>query len=189
MKIQKTLIALTLLVAVAAHAQSKKELVQKVLLLQQPGIEQLARQLTEQPAAQMLQQAGMALNGVPAEKREAAGKAIQDEARKYAEQSVPLIRDRAIKLAPTTIGAVLEEKFSEDELKQLVAWFESPVNKKYAQTVPTMNEALLKKLVEEGKPLVDPKLLAMDANIRKILEGAGAGKSSAPPATKGKTGK
>ena len=70
---------------------------------------------------------------MPPEKREAIGKQIEAEVKKYVEEAYPLVRERALKLAPTTIGAVLEEKISEDELKQLIAWLESPTNKKYQQ--------------------------------------------------------
>jgi len=62
--------------AVLAFAQAtpKKELVQKLLTLQQPGIEQVARGLVERPAMQMMQEAGMVLQRqIPPEKREALG--------------------------------------------------------------------------------------------------------------------
>ena len=121
--------------AALAHAQlaasappaspAKKELVQKLMVLQQPGIENLARTLVEQPAVQMMQEAGRALRQVAPEKREALGKTIEADVKKYVEESVPLVRDRALKLAPSTIGASLEEKFNEDELRQLVAWLRS----------------------------------------------------------------
>lgn len=150
----------------------KKELVNKLLQLQQPGIETIARQLAEQPAAQMMQQAGQALQGIPESKRETTGKAIESEVRKYVNEAVPLVQQRAVKLAPTVTGPMLEEQFSEDELKQLVAWFESPVNKKYSQAVPGLNEALVRKLIDEAKPAVDPKLETLETSVRKLLEDA-----------------
>ena len=68
----------------------------------------------------MMQAAGQrAAAQVPADKREAIGKAIEADVKKYVEEATPLVRERAVKLAPSTIGAVLEEKFTEDELKQL----------------------------------------------------------------------
>ena len=125
------------------QAPAKKDLVQKLLQLQQPGIEQLARGLVERPAARMMQEAGVVLQTqVPPEKREAIGKAIEADVKKYVDDATPLVRDRAIKLAPSTIGAMLEEKFTEDELKQIIAWFESPVNKKYQQVGAEMQQRL-----------------------------------------------
>ena len=35
-------------------------------------------------------------------------KQVEAEVRKYIDESVPLVRDRAIKIAPTTIGPILE---------------------------------------------------------------------------------
>jgi hypothetical protein len=46
---------------------------------------------------------------------------------------------------------VLEEKFTEDELKQLIAWLESPVNKKYQQLAPEMSNSLGQKLAAESR--------------------------------------
>ena len=125
--------------ASAAASPAKKELVQKLLVLQQPGIEGMASNIVERDAMGMLQEAGQVLQQqVPPEKRDAVGKAIQADVKKYVEDATPIVRDRAVKLAPSTIGAMFEEKFTEDELKQLIAWLESPVNKKYGQMVPEM---------------------------------------------------
>jgi hypothetical protein len=174
-----------LLLAVAALAQAqttsspaKKELVAKLLQLQQPGIEMAARGIVERPAAQMMQEAGRVLQTqVPAEKREAIGKAIETDVKKYVEEAYPPVRERAVKLAPATLGAALEEKFTEDELKQLVAWFESPVNKKFQQASGDMQKNFMQQLVSEARPLVEPKLQALEQKVRAAL---GAPEAAAP---------
>ncbi len=170
----KKLFALTLLaLSVAAHAEvsaAKKELVAKVLQLQQPAIETVARALTERPAALMMQQAGLALQTrIAPEKREAIAKEIQADLKKYVDDAVPLVRQRALKLAPTTIGAVLEEKFSEEELTQLIAIIESPVNRKFLQLGGEMQKALGDKLVAEMQATIDPKVKALEQSITKRL--------------------
>jgi len=148
---------------------AKKELVQKILVLQQPEIENVARSIVERPAAQMMQEAGLAMQRqVPPDKREAMGKAIEAEVKKYVEEAYPLVRERAVRLAPSTLGAALEEKFSEDELKQLLAWLESPVNKKF-QTLGPVRNAFVQKVLAESVAAVDPKVGALDARIRVIL--------------------
>jgi hypothetical protein len=167
-------LAAALAVAGGAHAQTKKELVQKVLQLQQPSIEGMARSLAERPAAVMLQQAGQLLQArVAPDKREALAKDLQAEARKYADEAVPLARERANKLAPSTIGTLLEEKFSEDELKQVIAWMESPVNRKFQQLMPEMEQGLGQKLTAELSPALDPKIQKMEQAMRKRFEAAG----------------
>ncbi len=183
MKLNPLLAALLLGACVAAHAQStaspaKKELVQKLLALQQPGIEVAARGIVERPAAVMLQEAGRVLQTqIPADKREPIGKTIEADAKKYVEETYPPVRERALKLAPTTLGPALEEKFTEDELKQLIAWFESPVNKKFQQASVEMQNNFMQKLVAEARPVVEPKLQALEQKVRTAL---GAPAAAAP---------
>ncbi len=194
---KRLMMAALLSSAALAHAQTtpaasatpaspaKKELVQKLLVLQQPGIEQVARGLVERPALQMMQEAGQVLQRqIAPDKREAIGKQVEADVKKYVEEATPLVRERAIKLAPTTIGPILEEKFSEDELKQLIAWLESPINKKYAQIGPEMQTAFVQKLVVDARPVVDPKLQALDAKVRSTLGLPAPGAASAPAASR-----
>lgn len=184
MKFKRLLGALLLCGCALAQAQTpaaspaKKELVQKLLTLQQPGIENAARSLVERPAAQMMQEAGRVLQTqIPADKREAIGKSIEADAKRYVEEALPPVRERALKLAPTTLGATLEEKFTEDELKQLIAWFESPVNKKFQQASVEMQNNFMQKLVAEARPVVEPKLQALEQKVRTAL---GAPAAAAP---------
>jgi hypothetical protein len=162
--------------AASAQGTTKKELVQRVLQAQQSEIEVVSRSIVERPAARMMQEAGMAIQRqVPVEKREAIGKAIEAEVRKFIDESYPLVRERALRLAPTTIGAVLEEKMTEDELRQLVTWLESTTNKKFQQLGPDMRNSFIQKVLTESQPVVDPKIQTLDARIRVIL--------GLPPAT------
>lgn len=164
--------------AQTASSPAKKELVQKLLALQQPEFEQVARGIVQQPAMQIMQQVGPVLqNQVPADKREAAAKTIEADVRKYVDETYPLVRERALKLAPTTVGAVLEEKFSEDELKQLIAWYESPVNRKFQQAGQEIRGTFLQKLAPEARSVMEPKLQALEPRIRAAL---GAPPAAAP---------
>lgn len=157
-------------VAQAESSPTKKELITKVLTLQQPAIEQAAQSLAERPAAQMMQQAGMVMQSkVAADKREAVAKEIEADVKKYVDEVVPLVRARAVKIAPATIGALLEEKFSEDELKQLIAIIESPVNRKFLAMGAEMQKALLNQLVTETQSAIEPKVKALEQAIGKRL--------------------
>jgi len=168
----------------AAPTQSspaKKELVQRLLRLQQTDVEGFARTVVERPAAQMMREAGLALQqqAAPQEKREAAARAIEAEVKKYVEEAYPIVRDRALKLAPSTIGAVLEAKMTEEELRQLVAWLESPTAKKYQSLAVDLRNTFSQKLVAEMPAVLDPKLIALDGKIRVILGVPPAGAPSA----------
>lgn len=176
--------------AAAQTSPAKKELVQRLLKLQQGDIEAFARSVVERPAAQMMREAGLALQqqSGPQEKREAAAKAIETEVRKYVEDAYPIVRDRALKLAPSTIGTVLETRMTEEELKLLLAWLESPTAKKYQQLGGELRNNFSQKLVAEMPAVLDSKLQALDGRIRTILgvapAGAAAPAPAAPPPTR-----
>jgi uncharacterized protein len=167
-----------------ASSPAKKELVQRFLRAQQSDIEGAARSLVEQPAAAMMREAGLALQQqqTPPEKFQQIGKQIEAEVKKYVDEALPLVRDKALKIAPTTIGAALEAKMSEDELKQLVAWLESPAAKKFQQVASESRNEFLQQVRTEAGPLVQPKLVALDGRIRAIL-GVGPAGGPSPPAT------
>ena len=156
-----------------ASSAAKKELVTRLLKLQQPGLEGLARQVAEQPAAQLLNQAGAALpTRVAADKQESVAKEIQADVKKYADEAVPVVRASALKLAPSTVGAVLDKEFTEDELKQIVAiqeTLESPVYIKYRSKSDDMQKALLEKLIPDTKGAIEPKVRALEQTIGKRL--------------------
>lgn len=175
-----TLAATLVATSVGAQAQSKKDLVAKVLQLQQPGIESTARNLAEQPALMLLQQASIALRArVPEDKREAVAKDIQAETKKYVDSTVPALRESAVKAAPTTIGPILEREFSEAELKQLIAILESPVNRKFQSLGGEMQRALSEKLVADSRASIEPKLRNLQQAVGDKINAA-AGPAPAP---------
>jgi hypothetical protein len=177
--LNKTTIALALALALpfaAAQTPSqpsspaKKELVARILKVQQPGIEGMARTLVEQPAFELLGNAASALpSRVPKDKQDAVAKDIQGDVQKYLAEAVPLVQARAVKLAPGTIGALMEEKFSEDELKQVVAIIESPVYGKFQRMGDAMQKVLVEKLVAETRPTIEPKVRALEQSVAKRL--------------------
>ena len=165
-----------------ASTSAKKDLVAKVLQAQKPGVELMARRVVEQPALQMMQQAGQVIQQrVPADKREATFRDVQAEARKYVDETYPKVRDQANALAPTTVGQVLEEKLTEDELRQVLAVFESAAWRKYQGLSGEMEKALMDKLVPQARPVVETNARALQQTLGRRLEAAvGAGAASAP---------
>ena len=181
------------LVAIAGQSQAqgtasaaKKELVQKVITLQQPTFEGLARTLVEQPVQMLGQQASAMLqNRVAAEQRDAVAKDVQAEFNKYGDEVGPIVRDRAMKLAPGTVGPILEEKLSEDELKQVVAALESAGFRKFMSLGPEMQRTLAQKLSSELQPQIEPKIRAMEQAVSKRLTAAAGPAGGAKPAASG----
>ncbi len=182
MKIHSYVAAALLVAAVSAGAQtpaassagsSKKDLIQKILQLQQGAVENMARQLVEAPAGQLMQQAGPALQQrIAADKREAVAQEIQGDLRRYVDETLPVVRDRATKLAPVTLTPILEEKLSEDELRQVLQTMQqmdSPAYRKYLQLGGDMQRALGEKIIAETRSQVEPKVQALQASVAKRL--------------------
>ena len=183
---KKILIATILVLPVfAAQAQStptKKALVLRILKVQQVGIEAIGRTLAERPALEILDRAGDVLNSrVAPEQREAISNGIQADVKAYLDDAVPLVRDRAVKLAPSTIGAVMEEKFSEEELKQVATFLESPAYNKYQQLSGDMQKVLLEKLLADTRGTIEPKVTALDQAVGRRLGITGARPGASAP--------
>ncbi|HWP13369.1 MAG TPA: hypothetical protein VNN06_16240 [Ramlibacter sp.] len=188
--LKKSIFTLAVMVAATTAAQAqaqaqsttaKKELVARILKVQQPGIEATARGLVEQPAVELM---GSAANALPArvakDKQDAVAKEIRADVQKYVDDAFPVVRDRAVKLAPGTIGALLEEKFTEDELKQVVSIMESPAYTKFQRMADEMQKVLVDKVVADTRATVEPKVRTLEQTIAKRL-----GVSSAPPPAAG----
>ena len=107
-------IALLLLSAAGAQAQNegKKELVQKMLQLQRPGIETLARTMAEQPAAvEMPAAAGLSAERAVAAHRRLASRLVEAAPAVLAAARVSADggpRRARIRLATTAVASVIE---------------------------------------------------------------------------------
>ena len=168
--------------APAPSSPAKKELVQRVLKLQQSGIERLATAMTEEPAVVLVERASMMIAAnVPKERQEAISKEIQADVQKYLKDTVPQVRKSAQQLAPSTIGAVLESKFSEEELSQVVAVMESPAYAKYQQLSGEMQQTLQARLVDDTRATVEPRVQALEKTLGDRLRVA---TQASAPATK-----
>lgn len=171
--------------SMAAMAQDKATLIKQFIDIQRPGIESLARGLVEQSSAPIAQAGSQYLQTqVPEAKRESAAKAADTELKKYFDDAYPIVRDKALQLAPGALTPLLEQSFTEDELKQLLAWINSPLSKKYQDLNPKMQTALTEKLVADTRATIEPKMRSLDENVAKALgaptEAPAQGSAKAP---------
>jgi hypothetical protein len=181
------ILALAAAACTTVHAQStpaKKEAIARILKVQQAGMDGLARDLLAEPAEKLLQQAGHAIARLPADKQEAAARDVQADARKFVDDNAALVRDRAIQLSPSTVGALLEEKFSAEELKQIADTLESPVFQRFQALGPQMQQVLVQKVVTDTRPQIEPKLHALEDRVAKRLGVPPANRAA--PAANGK---
>ena len=166
------------LIALPAHAD-KREQILRLPIAQKQALDGLASDITQAPARQLMGQfVQPAIGLVPPEKREAAGQQIDAELQKYQDSATPMVKASANKVGPAAVASVLEDKFTEEELKQLGAMLDSPVLKKYQGIIPELQKTLIEKVSNDARPQVDPKLQALQDNIRKIIDSASGGKLS-----------
>lgn len=188
--VQAGFVAAALLVSPIAFAQkadssnAKKDLIARILKLQQPAIEALTIGVLSRPVNELAAKAAPQLGRVPEAKREAVAKQIDTDLRKFMEDNGTALVDKGKVLVPQTMGVALDEKFTEDELKQLVAWLESPVSKKFAESAQDLQAIYTKKLIDDNGKQLDEKFQALQANVAKQLGMDGPAAPAAKPAPK-----
>jgi hypothetical protein len=156
--------------AAAVVSPAKKQLVAKVLDILKPGIDNLANSLAAAPALNLRQQLGQVLQQrVAPERREALARDLEADLRKFVDETGPMMRDRAWKLAPSTMGTLFEERFTEEELRQLVVMLESPLYRKYHGMGNDFQRALGDKLLAETRPSVEPRWKALEQTVMRRL--------------------
>lgn len=166
-----------------ATSEAKRQLIARVLTLQQAGIAGAAAALVEQSLQGVVQGGSQLLQRLPADQREPTARQMDAEVRKYREEVGPAVRERAIRIAPGLLGPRLDANFSEEELRQLVAMLESPINRKYQQIAPELSGELTRGLVAESRPLLEPRLRALGERLSSLLGLPPPGGSAAPPPT------
>lgn len=155
----------------AAIPASKQPLVDRVLALWH--VENVAIQMVQRPAADALEQAHIALQGrVTGAKQDATMKQIAVDVQKYIDEATPIARDNATRIKASTLGPLLAQNFSEEELRQLIALLESPVKSKFEQLVPQMERAYGQRIAETSRAAIDPKLKAMTESVGTKLRAA-----------------
>ena len=155
--------------SMAEPSPAKKALIDRIVALQQQGAENMANGLVQAPLSQLAQQLRGVIQQVPAEKREATAKALEAELKKFAEENVPYLKDKISKAVPGTTSALLDERFNEDELKQILAWAESPVSQKFGLANVELQKAVAQKVMAEAAPTLDGRLKTLQASLAKQL--------------------
>lgn len=158
---------------------ASRENAQKLLAIQQSTLDAVARGLVENPVRQLLSSAETVLRArVPADKREAAARQIQDAARKYMDDTLPVARRRAADLAQQLLLPQIEQKFSDEEIRQIVVFYESPVAKKMQTVLPDINKVLAERLLSDMRGELQERIKLLDQQMSAAL-----GLNLSPPAS------
>ncbi|WP_426321971.1 DUF2059 domain-containing protein [Pseudoduganella sp. R-43] len=150
---------------------AKQELVNRVLQLWHP--ETIGESMLQAPVGDAVQQARAVLQGrVSPEKRDAALKEIVADARQFMDENKPLAQASAQKLVGTTVAPMLAERFTEEELRQIITILESPVKKKFEGMVPELQKKLGEGVAADTRAVMDPKLQELQQRIGMRLRSA-----------------
>ena len=149
----------------------KQELAQQILT--RLNIDNIGETMLSAPVSNALQQARGLLQGrVAAEKRDATMSELSGQARKFMDEVGPITRASADKLIPTTVRPLLAERFSEDELRQILAILDSPVRKKFEAMLPELQKKLGESVAADTGAVVNPKLKGLQEDIGLRLRSA-----------------
>lgn len=152
-----------------AAAQSKAELVDRLIQLQRPA-EAVTVELVRTDASVLLSEAGVALQArVPADKRDAVADAIRTDVRKYVDTMLPEVRKIAEEQVKAKWAPVLAERFTEAELKQLIAWVESPLYRKHQELMPQLYGSLHEAVLGDVRTKLSPQIERVRTEIDQQL--------------------
>ncbi len=155
----------------AAVSPAKQALVDQVLKLWNP--DNIGQSMLQVPVADAVQQARAMLQGRAApEKREAAMTDIINEAKAFMADATPITKASADKLILAKIAPLLAERYTDEELRQLIAILESPVKKKFEAMLPEMQKTLGEGVAADTRAVIDPKLQGLKEKIGLRLRAA-----------------
>lgn len=157
--------------AVAQTVDPKLEWATKAVAVQQgPELERLVNQLAESSSQGIVQSWGDKLRSdVPKDKVEQTTQSLNTELKKYNDDAVKIISGKVNKASTDSLIPVYMARFSLDELKQLVAFFESPAVKKYQSAAPELGNIFVNQLVMETRVDVNARAKQFDEAAAKIV--------------------
>ena len=162
-------VASTLIIASAAHAQAadaeKQKLIDQLLVHFHPEARVLG--LVQQHGLAALQQSSIALQTahVSQDRKDKTMSEIQVDVQKYIDTTMPAATASAKKLTGPAVSPLLLQNFSVDELRQLLAFYENPVKEKFEKLVPQMEAAVGQRVQADIAPLVDKNAKVMTESV------------------------
>ncbi|MGB3069771.1 MAG: DUF2059 domain-containing protein [Ottowia sp.] len=157
--------------AAAQNNDAKRALAQKISQIQQKADSgAMAEQLTASAVQPLIASWSERLDETvpPARQKEVRDK-LDVELKKFAETSRKSIEGQIAKSADAALVPMLMEKLSEDEMKTIIAYLESPAAAKFLALGPDATTAWAKKVVEATRPTVESAAKTFDAAATKIV--------------------
>ena len=178
--------SLALSLSVGSHAQTadpKLEWATKAVALQQgPELERLVSQLAESSSQNIVQSWGAKMRSdVAKDKVEQTAQSLNAELKKYNDDVTKIISSKVSKAGADSLIPVYMSRFSLDELKQLVAFFESPAVKKYQAAAPELGNVFVNQLIMETRADVNARAKQFDDAAAKIVGATPKAPAAAAP--------
>lgn len=124
------------------------------------------------------------LEKMPAARQKVAIDQLDVELKKFNDDVVRLIKTRNERISLDVLVPAYSERFTADELKQLVAFLESPVIKKYYSASPHMANLLAQKLDAATSSDVQARAKEFDTRAARIVGGTTSRTGTGTPARK-----
>lgn len=180
-------VAAALSVAGAAHAQTKaaapaaapanlpapdaekQKAIDRILAVFHP--ENGVLQAVQRQGLDAMQQSNIALHTahVPKERADKTLKEIGGDVQKYIDTTMPVALASAKKNTNPSVGPILAQNFTADELRQIAALLESPLKAKFEKLVPQMENAVGQKVQAEIAPQVNANAKVMTEAVSTKL--------------------
>ncbi|MDO5654280.1 MAG: DUF2059 domain-containing protein [Brachymonas sp.] len=156
--------------AVQAQDAARRELATRIVNLQKAqDMDALIAQLADTANRAVVDAWMPRLGRLPAAKQKTAASQLDAELKKFNDDNMRLIKSRNDRISVDVLVPAYAEKFTADELRQLVAFLESPVIRKYYAANPQLANLLAEKLVEATRADVEKRIKAFDARAASIL--------------------
>ena len=155
----------------AQTADPKLDWAKKVVALQQgPDLDSLVAQLADAAAQELVAGWAPRFDARVTKVRQAkATEEFNAEIAKFAADANKIISGKVGQASSEALVPAYMERFSLDELKQLVVFFESPVVKKYKDITPDLVGIFVKKLVQTSQAGIQARAKQFDEVAEKIV--------------------
>ena len=115
----------------------------------------------------------------PARQKDVRDK-LDVELKKFADSTQKAIEGQVGKAAESSLVPIFMERLTEDEMKTIITYLESPVSAKFQSLGPDASNAWAKRIVETTKPAVETGAKTFESAANRIVNAA-AGSSGAAP--------
>ena len=147
--------------ALPAPDAEKQKLIDRILAKVHP--ENGIIQALQRPAVDAMQKSMIAMQTahVPKDRMDKTMKDISVDVQKYIDAATPVVTASARKYTNQTVGPMLAQNLSADELRQLATYFESPAREKFDKLVPQLESAIGQKVQADVAAEIDKDIKAM----------------------------